>query len=117
MHRVKGLEFRYMFLVDVSQNTVPPAMAISSSDDPVEQRQIELNERALLHVAATRAALGLFVTWHGLQVLICRSEKLITSFNYVVAVGYWPQIVADSQQPSVDQVIPIQWLEYWLRPL
>jgi superfamily I DNA/RNA helicase/mRNA-degrading endonuclease RelE of RelBE toxin-antitoxin system len=66
MHRVKGLEFRYMFLVDVSQNTVPPAMAISSSDDPVEQRQIELNERALLHVAATRAALGLFVTWHGL---------------------------------------------------
>ena len=47
MHRVKGLEFRYMFLVDVSKNTVPPVMAVSGSQDPVEQRQLELNERPL----------------------------------------------------------------------
>ena len=65
MHRVKGLEFRYVFLAGVNYDTVPPAMAISGSEDPVEQKQLELNERAVLHVAATRAVVGLWVTWHG----------------------------------------------------
>ena len=65
MHRVKGLEFRYVFLVDVSRDAVPPAITVSGSEDPVEQKQIELNERAVLHVAATRAVVDLYVTWHG----------------------------------------------------
>ncbi|NVK41158.1 MAG: DEAD/DEAH box helicase [Oceanospirillaceae bacterium] len=55
MHRVKGLEFRYMILAVISEGTVPLPLALGSTDDPVERRQNELNERALLHVAATRA--------------------------------------------------------------
>jgi DNA helicase IV len=31
----------------------------------VELRARELNERALLHVAATRAVHSLYVSWHG----------------------------------------------------
>jgi superfamily I DNA/RNA helicase len=36
-----------------------------ASDDPVEQRDALFNERALLHVAATRAIKGLFVSSSG----------------------------------------------------
>ena len=36
-----------------------------ASDDPVEQRDALFNERALLHVAATRAVKGLFVSSSG----------------------------------------------------
>ena len=36
-----------------------------ASDDPVEQRDALFNERALLHVAATRAVKGLFVSSYG----------------------------------------------------
>ncbi|MBV0932075.1 UvrD-helicase domain-containing protein [Marinobacterium weihaiense] len=65
MHRVKGLEFRYMFLAGINADVVPLALAMGSSDDPVEQQQNELNERALLHVAATRAVQGLYVSYAG----------------------------------------------------
>lgn len=54
MHRIKGLEFQYVFLAGINDGVVPEAKAISS-DDPVEQRDALFNERALLHVAATRA--------------------------------------------------------------
>jgi superfamily I DNA/RNA helicase/mRNA-degrading endonuclease RelE of RelBE toxin-antitoxin system len=65
MHRVKGLEFRYVILAGISNGVVPLPIATSGSEDPVELRQMELSERALLHVAATRAVRQLFVTWHG----------------------------------------------------
>lgn len=65
MHRVKGLEFRYVFLAGIEQGVVPLPIAMGASADPVEQKQCELSERALLHVAATRAVRGLFVTYSG----------------------------------------------------
>lgn len=65
MHRVKGLEFHYVFLAGMNQNNVPLRMAVANTEDPVEQRQNELNERALVHVAASRAVKGLFVSWSG----------------------------------------------------
>lgn len=43
-------------LVSINQHIVPLRQAIHHSIDPVEQRLHDLNERALLHVAATRAA-------------------------------------------------------------
>ncbi|EBU6180195.1 DNA helicase, partial [Salmonella enterica] len=64
MHRIKGLEFQYVFLAGINDGVVPEAKAISS-DDPVEQRDALFNERALLHVAATRAVKGLFVSSYG----------------------------------------------------
>ncbi len=64
MHRVKGLEFQAMIIAGVSDRQLPPAF-VASTQDPVEARQQELNERALLHVAATRSIKWLFVTWSG----------------------------------------------------
>lgn len=65
MHRVKGLEFRYVFLAGINEGVVPLKVALNNSADPVEQRQNELNERALLHVAASRAVKGLYVSFSG----------------------------------------------------
>lgn len=65
MHRVKGLEFRYMFILAANDGVIPLKYATSSSDDPVEMRQLDLNERALLHVAATRAIRKLYISAHG----------------------------------------------------
>lgn len=65
MHRVKGLEFRCVMLVSINHHVVPLRQALSQSVDPVEQRLHELNERALLHVAATRVAKYLFVSSYG----------------------------------------------------
>lgn len=64
MHRIKGLEFQYVFLAGINDGVVPEPKAIAS-DDPVEQRDALFNERALLHVAATRAIKGLFVSSYG----------------------------------------------------
>lgn len=60
MHRVKGLEFKYIFIVGVNKDIVPLKKALT--EDPVERRDYDFNERALLHVAATRAIKGLYVT-------------------------------------------------------
>ncbi len=65
MHRVKGLEFQVMLIAGVSAKNVPPLSAVNSTQDPVEAKQQELSERALLHVAATRSIKRLFVTWAG----------------------------------------------------
>lgn len=64
MHRIKGLEFQYVFLAGINEGVVPEAKAMAS-EDPVEQRDALFNERALLHVAATRAVKGLFVSASG----------------------------------------------------
>jgi len=65
MHRVKGLEFRYVFIAGVNDGVIPLAAAIGSTEDPVETRDSDLNERALLHVSATRAIQRLFVSYSG----------------------------------------------------
>ena len=65
MHRVKGLEFRIVFLVGINAGVVPLNLALAATEDPVEKRAREFNERALLHVAGTRAINGLYVTWYG----------------------------------------------------
>jgi len=64
MHRIKGLEFQYVFLAGIDDGVVPETKAIASHD-PVELRDALFNERALLHVAATRAVKGLFVSSNG----------------------------------------------------
>lgn len=65
MHRIKGLEFKIVFLVGIREGVMPLELSISGTDDPVEKRARDLNERALLHVAGTRAVHGLYVTWSG----------------------------------------------------
>jgi superfamily I DNA/RNA helicase len=65
MHRIKGLEFRHVFLAGMSEGTVPFKKAVEGSEDPTELRDYELGERALIHVASSRAIETLSVTWHG----------------------------------------------------
>ncbi|MGI6408865.1 MAG: UvrD-helicase domain-containing protein [Thiopseudomonas sp.] len=67
MHRVKGLEFHAVFIVAVNEGVVPLTAALTHTEDKVEQRMSELNERALFHVAATRAVHHLFVSGYGVK--------------------------------------------------
>jgi len=55
MHRVKGLEFDEVIIVSLNKGIVPLGVALNSKGDSVEKRQAELEERALLYVAITRA--------------------------------------------------------------
>lgn len=55
MHRVKGLEFEEMVLASLNEGLVPLGVALDSAGDPVERRQADLEERALLYVAITRS--------------------------------------------------------------
>ena len=64
MHRVKGLEFRHVFLAGMKEGELPNPSAMSS-DDPVEVKAADLAERALVHVAASRAIEHLHLTFTG----------------------------------------------------
>jgi hypothetical protein len=65
MHRVKGLEFKAVFMACVNDGIVPLKAANFDTQDPVELGQLEVSERALFHVAATRAVQHLFLSSHG----------------------------------------------------
>ncbi|MGV9611246.1 UvrD-helicase domain-containing protein [Nocardia xishanensis] len=66
MHRMKGLEFRYLAVLGVGEKQVPPAAAITSVEEDPHAHQRDLQrERCLLFVACTRAREELVVTWHG----------------------------------------------------
>ncbi|MBE8232450.1 MAG: DNA helicase, partial [Endozoicomonadaceae bacterium] len=63
MHRVKGLEFEDVFIACANDTLIPYGNIMST--DPVELREHDLSERALLHVAMTRAKRSLTITCHG----------------------------------------------------
>ncbi|HZK54816.1 MAG TPA: 3'-5' exonuclease [Desulfosporosinus sp.] len=65
MHRVKGLEFNYVFIVGVNDGQVPLAAAIQSAGDKVGQTEMLTSERSLMYVAVTRAKKAAVVTCHG----------------------------------------------------
>lgn len=75
MHRIKGLEFKAVFVVAVNDKVVPLRFAISNTKDPIERRLNELTERALFHVAATRAVRFLRVSSYGERSLFLRTAK------------------------------------------
>jgi superfamily I DNA/RNA helicase len=65
MHKLKGLEYRYVFLVDMSAQNIPPKNVFAKFDDDAERKEFVLEERCLLYVAATRAREQLWVSWVG----------------------------------------------------
>ncbi len=66
MHRVKGLEFRCMAVIDVDDDNVPLGYALTPvGADPVQHRTDLIRERCLLYVACTRARDNLWVGWSG----------------------------------------------------
>lgn len=69
MHRVKGLEFDYVVVVDVNDGVCPPQPALQSAGaDPVALNEIYKEERSLIYVAMTRAKKGVLLTGVSAQV-------------------------------------------------
>ena len=54
MHRVKGLEFKYMFIASCCEDIVPLKSAINHTDSVTEQDTL-VSEKCLLYVALSRA--------------------------------------------------------------
>ncbi|MEE9417097.1 MAG: 3'-5' exonuclease, partial [Acidimicrobiales bacterium] len=66
MHRMKGLEYARMAVVDVDDGTVPLPVALTAkSADEVQHRTDIQRELCLLYVACTRARDGLWIGWSG----------------------------------------------------
>ena len=66
MHRLKGLEFRAVLVIDADDETLPhPAALTSKYEDEVQHREDLQREQCLLYVAVTRARDALAVTWSG----------------------------------------------------
>lgn len=64
MHRVKGLEFKYVFVVAANSRIVPLPAAINHTDAVSEAESIA-SEKCLLYVALTRAQKGAYITSYG----------------------------------------------------
>ena len=64
IHRVKGLGFKAVFVAGASEGQIPNRYALQTNDE-AEREQADRGERALLHVACTRAAQYLFISWVG----------------------------------------------------
>lgn len=64
MHRVKGLEFKYVFIVAVNNRILPFPSAINKTDAISELESIT-SEKCLLYVAMTRAQKGVYITSYG----------------------------------------------------
>ena len=65
MHRVKGLEFDRVIIAGVNDGIVPFEDAVNSSSDTAIQTELDIQEKALLYVAATRAKKEVLVTSFG----------------------------------------------------
>jgi superfamily I DNA/RNA helicase len=66
MHRLKGLEFRCVALIDVDDASVPLPLAVTpKSEDQVQHKADLRRERSTAYVAATRAREDLWIGWSG----------------------------------------------------
>jgi hypothetical protein len=80
MHRMKGLEFRCVAVVDASEARLPsPATVTPEDEDPVAHRQDLQRERCLLYVACTRARDDLVISWSGQPSPLLPPGLLITA--------------------------------------
>lgn len=64
MHRVKGVEFKYVFIAAVNNRIIPLPSAINKTDAISEAESIT-SEKCLLYVAMTRAQKGVYITSYG----------------------------------------------------
>jgi len=65
MHRAKGLEYKAVFVVDVSDDSIPEGKSYRQVTDPTERNEALQRERQLLYVSVTRARDDLFLSWVG----------------------------------------------------
>ena len=64
MHRVKGLEFSYVFIVAANNRIIPLPSAIDHTDS-ISEHETMTSEKCLLYVALTRAQKGAYITCYG----------------------------------------------------
>jgi len=64
MHRVKGLEFKYVFVASAIEDVIPLKSAINHTDSVTEQDTLT-SEKCLLYVALTRAQKQVYITGYG----------------------------------------------------
>lgn len=64
MHRIKGLEFEYIFIVSANKGILPLSAAIDHTDAVSEQESMT-SEKCLLYVAITRAQRGAYICYYG----------------------------------------------------
>jgi len=79
MHRAKGLEFKSVFAVEVSEAELPSPAVLDACGDPADREQTLANEKRLLYVALTRARDEVFVTWTGAPSLFLSEAGLLPS--------------------------------------
>ncbi|MCL6640868.1 MAG: AAA family ATPase, partial [Candidatus Rokubacteria bacterium] len=65
LHGAKGMEFKAVFVIDVSDAEVPSPAALRGLEDPADIEDVHTRERQALYVALTRARDVLHVTWTG----------------------------------------------------
>ena len=65
MHRAKGLEFRAVAALGLTDRALPSAQRLADLTDPGDQEDFIAQERHLLYVAATRAREWLLLTYAG----------------------------------------------------
>ena len=64
MHRIKGLEFKYVFVAAVNDKVLPADRAINHGDD-ISRQEALIAEKSLLYVVMTRAQRGVYITSYG----------------------------------------------------
>ena len=64
MHRVKGLEFQYVFIVAANNGIIPLKSAINKTD-AVSMAETIASEKCLLYVSMTRAQKAVYVSSYG----------------------------------------------------
>ena len=62
LHRLKGLEFRAVFIVGADDGNLPDALTVNAASTCKDRQEAEKAERVLFHVAATRAVDRLYVS-------------------------------------------------------
>lgn len=65
MHRVKGLQFDYIFLPSLNYNILPLQSVVEKCADESSQNRFIQGEKCLLYVAATRAKKQVFASYFG----------------------------------------------------
>lgn len=66
MHRVKGLEFKHVFVVAVNKRVIP-LLPVDDITDTVVAQELLTAEKCLLYVALTRAQESAYITSYGQQ--------------------------------------------------
>lgn len=63
MHRAKGLEYKAVFIVGVSDTQIPEGQAYRNLTDPIAREEALQREKQLLYVSITRTRDEVYLTW------------------------------------------------------